>query len=199
MTSYIRVLHASPDTPDISVYDHNGNIIANGLVYSDFTEYLPVHSGTCNVRCIPLGAEEPLIDITFNIPESTVCTVAACGELDRVSVLTISESPMYIPPDRACLRFANLSHDCPGVDVTLSGYNTLCSGISYGEVSGYTVIDPGTYTLHMSASGSGNVILTVPNQTFYPGRYYTAYAVGRHGNSSLQLHTPLDGISYIRV
>lgn len=199
MTSYIRVLHASPDAPSFDLYDHSGGVMARGLVYSDFTEYLPVHSGSCTVRCIPRGAEEPLWDNTFSIPENSVYTVTASGEQDNIKVLTISESPMYIPPYRACLRFANLCCYCPGVDVYLYEGNTLCRGIAYGGVSDYMTIYPGKYTLRMVDSKSGNVILTVPNQTFYSGRYHTAYSVGRHGHSSLRMLTPLDGISYLRV
>ncbi|MFZ5644725.1 MAG: DUF4397 domain-containing protein [Bacillota bacterium] len=200
MASYVRVLHASPEAPAIHVCDENNNIIVRDLDYCGFSEYMPVTAGTYYIRCIPPGVEEPLINTSCSITDNSICTVTATGGVENTEVISVCESPVSISPDQFCLRFANLSHNSREVDVYLSNGTTLASNVSYGDTTRYVVLSPGTYTIRVVGSGTNNVLLIVPNQTFSSGRHYTAYMVGSsEGDSSLKMLTPLDGISYLSV
>lgn len=200
MASYIRVLHASPDAPAVDVYA-DGKLIASNLAYRDFTEYVEVTPGTYNIKVYPAGTQtNPVINTSLNIPDRSILTVAAVGRLANIKLRVVPDTPMSIPPGKTFLRFAHFSPNAPNVDITLPDGTVLFSNVAYSEVTDYKSINPGTYTLQARVAGTGNVVLTVPNQTLLPNKFYTAYAVGLVGQSPpLQLLTPLDGNSYIKV
>ncbi len=200
MSSYIRVLHASPDAPPVDVYV-NDSIIARGLSYRNFTEYLPFQPGTYNMKVYQAGSKSiPVIDTSLNIPGNSILTVAAAGRLDNIELLPVSDKPAFINPDKVNIKFANLSPDAPIVDVILSDGTVLFRNVPFRGITEYMTVNPGTYTLQLKAVGSNDVVLTVPNQKFSGGRVYSAYAAGLvKGGPPLQLLTPLDGSSYLKA
>ncbi|MDO7788152.1 DUF4397 domain-containing protein [Desulforamulus aquiferis] len=200
MSSYIRVLHASPDAPAVDVYANN-TALARNLSYRNFTEYLQVPAGTYNLRVFPAGTmTNPVIDTTIEIPDRSIFTVAAKGRLADIGLLLVPDTPGTVPQGMINIRFVHLSPNAPNVDITLPDGTILFSNVPYQGITEYSTISPGTYTLQAREAGTNNIILNVPNQTFAPNRFYTAYAVGLVGETPpLQLLTPLDGNSYIRV
>lgn len=200
MASYIRVLHASPDAPAVDVYANN-TVVARNLTYRNFTEYLQVAPGTYNIRVFPAGTTaNPVINTTVEIPDRSIFTVAAVGRLANIGLLIVPDTPGTVPQGMINIRFVHLSPNAPNVDITLPDGTVLFRNVPYQGITEYITVRPGTYTLQARVAGTNNIVLTVPNQTFTANRFYTAYAVGLVGeNPPLQLLTPLDGNSYLRV
>lgn len=200
MASYIRLLHASPDAPAVDVYA-DGKLIARNLTYRNFTEYVEISPGKYNITVYPAGTQaSPVINTSHDVPDRSILTVAAIGRLADIQLRAVPDTPMSIPPGETYLRFAHFSPNAPNVDITLPDGTVLFSDVAYTEVTDYKSINPGTYTLQARVAGTDNVVLTVPNQRLLPDKFYTAYAVGLVGESPpLQLLTPLDGNSYIKV
>ena len=197
-TSYIRVLHASPNAPAVDVYA-NSMLIAANLAYRDFTPYLKIRPGNYNVKVFPAGQKtNPVIDTNISVPPNSIFTVAAIGLLPNLSLLPILEPRMQIPPGKLFIRFAHLSPDAPAIDITLPDGTPLFRDVSYKEVTNYIPVNPGTYTLQARIAGTGDIVLQVPNITLYSNRFYTVYAIGlAEGTPGLQVLIPLDGNSYL--
>ncbi len=200
MASYIRVFHASPDAPAVDVYA-NGKLIANNLTYRNFTEYIEVMPGTYEIKVFPAGSQaNPVINTTLDISDKSILTVAAIGKLANIQLRVVPDTPMPIPVGKTYIKFAHFSPNAPNVDITLPDGTVLFSNVAFTEVTDYKLINPATYTLQARVAGTNNIVLTVPNQKLLPNKFYTAYAVGLVGeNPPLQLLTPLDGNSYIKV
>lgn len=198
-TSYVRLLHASPNAPAVDVYA-NDVLIARNLAYRDFTPYLRLRAGNYNIKVYPTGQRtNPVIDTNIMVPPFSIFTVAAIGELPNISLLPIPEPRMPIPLGKLYIRFAHLSPDAPAVDITLPDGTPLFKNVSYKQVTDYIPVDPGTYTLQARIAGTDDVVLTVPNVNLHPNRFYTTYAVGlAQGTPGLQVLIPLDGNSYLR-
>ena len=196
--SYLRVFHASPDAPAVDVYA-NGTKLAANLFYSQFTEYVPVPAGRYHVRVFPAGQTmNPVIDTYVDIFPETIITAAAVGRLAEITLLPILDPVIPIPPGAANLRFSHLSPNAPAVDVVLPDGTQLFSNVGYKQVTNYTAVNPGTYSIFVRPAGTGQNVLYVPNITLTGNRFYTIYAIGLVGDiPPLQVVIPLDGNSYL--
>lgn len=200
MSSYVRVLHASPDIPPVDVYT-NDKIIARSLTYRSFTEYLPVAPGSYNIKVYSAGTKTPpVIDTSLGIPDKAILTVAVTGRLAYIILLSVSDQPLTKTPGMVNIKFVNLSPNAPNVDIALPDGTVLFKNVPFKGNTEYIAINPRNYTLQARVAGANNVVLTVPNQKFAAGKVYTAYSVGLvGGNPPLQLLTPLDGSSYLKT
>lgn len=197
--SFVRILHASPNTPAVDVYVNN-NPVAKNVRYREFTKYLSLLPGTYNIKVYQANTTTtPLIDITTNIPARSIFTAAAIGQPSEISLQLIPEPHLQRLPGRVYIRFAHLSPNAPNVDITLYNGTKLFSDVQYKEVTDYIPVKPGVYNIQARVAGTGNIVLRVPNIKLFPNRYYTFYAVGlAGGNPPLQVLIPLDGNSYLK-
>jgi hypothetical protein len=96
------------------------------------------------------------------------------------------------------LRLAHLSPDTPAVDVlvtSFSGATLRLEGVEYGNVSDYTEIEPGQYTLQMRPAGAPESTPPVVSATLdaAQGSAYTAAGLGP--NSDLAIRVLGDDLS----
>ncbi|WP_051531523.1 DUF4397 domain-containing protein [Clostridiisalibacter paucivorans] len=196
-SSYMRVLHASPDAPPVDVY-LNDTLLVEGLPYKRFTEYIALVPGIYNIKVFASGTRRnPVIDTEVDVFPNSNYTVAATGLLEDIKPMVINDTAMMLPSGKAQIKFVHLSPDAPAVDVLTSDGTILFRNIEFREVSPNRMIDPNRYTLQVRPSGGNRVVLTVPNVNIRPNRYYTVYAVGEvSGEAPLQLLIALDKASY---
>lgn len=198
--SYIRLLHAAPNAPAVDVYA-NDVLIAEDLKYREFTEYMPIYSGTYRIQIYPSGTkEEAVFDTKVTLPPNEIFTVAATGLLPDINIVAINEPKEEIPTGMAAVRFSHLSPNAPNVDITLPDGTIIFENVGYTETTEYLAVPPDAYTLQARITGTDDVVLTVPNIKLYPGKYYTVYAIGLVGEEPpLQVLIPLDGVTYITM
>jgi hypothetical protein len=198
MTSFLRVLHASPKSPAVDVYI-NDIQKAKNLAYADFTDYIEVITGNYNVKIYPAGNKtSPVLSKNIFVPPGKIYTVAAIGLLPNIDLLPIPETKITEPNNMAYVKFAHLSPNAPPVDISLPDGTILFKNISYKEFTDYIPVPAGTYTLEAKPTGTKTTVLYVPNIKLKSGRFYTVYAIGLvNGTPGLQALIPLDGSSYL--
>ncbi|MGH4118418.1 DUF4397 domain-containing protein [Clostridium sp.] len=198
MTSYLRVLHASPKSPAVDVYI-NDILKAKNLAYADFTDYIEVITGNYNVKIYAAGTKtSPVLSKNIFIPPGKIYTVAAIGLLANIDLLLIPETKITETNNMAYVKFAHLSPNAPPVDIVLPDGTILFKNISYKEFTDYIKVPAGTYILEAKPTGTKTTVLYVPNIKLKPGRFYTVYAIGLvNGTPGLQALIPLDGSSYL--
>lgn len=198
--SYMRLLHASPGTSAVDVYA-NSSLIASGLSYKGFTEYLQVIPEKYNIKVFPAGTTGVvLVDTEVEVPVQSIVTAAVTGTSPNIGVKAYFEPVLQIPSGKLYLRFAHLVPDGPDLDVVLSDGTVLFEDVSYGAATSYIAVFPDIYTFYLKQTGTDKSLLYVPNIQLLPGRFYTIYAVGQvKGNTPLQVLIPLDGNSYIKL
>ena len=197
--SYIRIFHASPNTPAVDVYVNDKQIV-KGLPYKGFSPYIRTPAGKYNVKVFPTGKKDtPIINTDLNIPPRSIITVAAIGSLPDISLLPILEPVFSRVPGKTYVRFAHLSPNAPNVDLFING-KKLFSNVPFKKVTDYTLINPGAYTFDIYIAGTQQRVLYVPNIRLLPNKIYTIYAVGLAGRTPpLQVVIPLDGNTYLKV
>ncbi len=198
--SYMRLLNAVPGSQPVDIYANN-SLIASGLPYKGFTEYIQVFPATYNISVFAAGTTGPsMLDTTIEIPVRSINTAVLIGTPSAMSMKTFFETVIQIPPGRVYLRFANLVPGGPDMDLVLSNGTELFSDVSYAIATNYIPIPAGSYIFYIQQSGTDRSLLYVPNIQLQEGRFYTIYTVGSmDGSVPLQVLIPLDGNSYIQV
>jgi len=183
MTSYIRVLHASPNAPAVDIYA-NDDLIVENLSFKEISPYLSVPPATYNIRVYPAGTKnDPVIDTDVYIPPNSVFNVAAIGTLPNISLYPIPEPSIVQESGNACVRFVHLSPDAPAVDIQLGDGTIAFNDVSYKGISNYICLPPDTYTFKVVPTGSNDIVLTVPDVALSGNIYYTIYALGLIGET----------------
>lgn len=198
MTSYFRILHASPKSPAVDVYI-NDMLKFRNLSYGSFTDYIEIMTGQYNLKIYAAGTKtSPVLNKNIFITPEKIYTVAAIGLLPNIDILPIPENKIPQPVDKVYIKFAHLSPNTGAVDIALPDGKILFKNISYKEFTDYIEVPAGTYTLEARPTGTTTPILYVPNIKLKSDRFYTVYAIGlTNDRPGLQALIPLDGNSYL--
>ena len=198
MTSYFRILHASPKSPGVDVYI-NDMLKFKNLTYGAFTDYIEVVTGDFNIKLYATGTKtSPVLNKNIFVPPEKIYTVAVIGLLPNIDVLPVPEPKIIEPTDNVYIKFAHLSPNTSAVDIALPDGKILFKNIKYKQFTDYIQVPAGTYTLEARPTGTTTTILYVPNIRLKSQRFYTVYAVGlSNDHPGLQALIPLDGSSYL--
>ena len=198
MTSYFRILHASPKSPAVDVYI-NDMLKFKNLNYGAFTDYIEVMTGQYNIKIYATGTKtSPVLNKNLFISPEKIYTLAAIGLLPSIDVLPIPENKIIKTLDKVYIKFAHLSPNTGAVDIVLPDGKILFKNISYKQFTDYIEVPAGTYTLLVRATGTTTPVLYIPNIKLKPERFYTVYAISlTNDRPGLQALIPLDGSSYL--
>lgn len=84
----------------------------------------------------------------------------------------------------ANIRVAHFSADAPAVDVYIDG-ELVISELDFPEVSEWTGVEPGTYTIAVTPAGANDAVIGPAEFTFAEGEFVTIAAIGLVGNNTL--------------
>jgi hypothetical protein len=118
-TAKVRVLHGSPDAPNVDVYA-NGAAVLTDVPFGAVSDYLEVPAGEYQIQVFATGSDPAaggaVIDATLTFEAGTMTTVAATNNLASIQAQVISDNPT---PDAegAQIRVVHLSADAPAVAV----------------------------------------------------------------------------------
>jgi hypothetical protein len=177
----VRVIHASPDAPNVDVYA-NGNEILSDVPFKTASDYLSVPGGTYEVEVFAAGAD-PEADaavITASLPleAGSAYTVVAVGEVAEIQGVVFEDDLSAAAAGEARVRVIHASPDAPAVDVAVTGGPVLFGNLSFPNASDAADVAAGSYDLEVRPAGSTDVALAVPGVAFEAGKYYTVLAVG---------------------
>lgn len=198
--AYIRVFHASPGSPEVDIYA-NGKKVANRLAYGQFTDYISVSAGMYIIEAFPVGLKDtPILSVRLPIKDNKVYTLAVIGILPNIGVLPIEDEYQNLYPNRANIRFINLSPNAPALNLALRSGRNLFTDINYTEASDYIQIPSGNYNFVVKPTAVNTIVVYMPNVRLLPKRNLTFYVLGMFGQqpSSLEVYIPMDGTTYLR-
>ncbi|WP_064091351.1 DUF4397 domain-containing protein [Rossellomorea aquimaris] len=175
--SYVRVLHAVPDAPNVDVYV-NGNRVLKDVAFKDVSDYLTLPAGKYHIDIYPAGTSvTTVISKKVKIDPGKVYTLAAVGSGEKLQLLPYIDDPS-VPSGETKVKFIHLSPDAPAVDIAVKGGDVIFSNIAFKQASDYLTLTPMTVNLEARVAGSKNTVLSVPNVQLKANQAYTIIAVG---------------------
>lgn len=197
-TTYLRVIHASPDAPAVDVLVENETVLSN-VEFGDVSDYLSLQAGTYNVTITAAGDRDAVVfDDAVTLEPRTPTTIAASGEITE-DAPTAFEPVIFndnaVTPDNnsSAISVIHLSPDAPTVDVTAGdGSVVLADNVSFQNSSDYVTVPAGNYTVEIraaTATNDGPVVTTV-DVSLAGGTAYSALAVGYLSPDEAAADTP---------
>ncbi|MEZ6233105.1 MAG: DUF4397 domain-containing protein [Phycisphaerales bacterium] len=186
--AFVRVIHASPDTPPVDIYVNQipGPGVSPAVTALPFTQdtgYIDLPTGTYDFRVTATGSTAVALPILgANLNQNDFVTVAAINFLSNIEPLVLVDDNT-IDPMNARIRFVHASPDAPNVDIRVAGGGpTLFSNVAFGENGGYVSVPGGSYDLEVFVSGTNNLALSVPGLGVENGFVYSVFAMGDVAN-----------------
>lgn len=190
-SGFVRVIHASPDAPNVDVYVDNDKVLTN-VPYFTISDYLKVPSGVHRFRVVPTGGPltTPVIDQTTTIETQRYYTVSAVGLLaggaqPLQAKLTVDDVSTPLP-GTARVRVYHFSPGTPPVGVRIKGGAVLIPSLAFPNVSADLDVPAGNYDLEVFLVEGGATALTLEDVGVAPGKIYDIFARGVFPNASIQ-------------
>ena len=159
-TGWIRLAHLSPNTPPVDVYlysfgNSNAEIVLHHVAYGTVSPYEVVTAGDYSVAMRAAGASpssQPVLSTSVTVKAGQAYTVAGMGPESGLR-LQVLDDQLTTPSGKSLVRVIQASLKEPVVKFHCSCGGDIAPKASFGSVSPYAPIPPGTWT--MQAIGSG--------------------------------------------
>lgn len=198
----VRVVHASPDAPnvDVLVDDATPPAIAD-LPFGDATDRIPLPAAEYNFKVVPTGETEPVvIDEDLGLVAGVEYSVFAAGLLADLGSTADDALPLgalvLTDDDRsvgteAKLRVVHTSPAAGNVDVYLveqgadiADIDPTLADVPFLADSGYLSVPPGAYDVIVTVTGSKMPAIGPAPVTLDAGGVYTAAARDADGGGA---------------
>jgi len=172
--SWLRVMHDSPDAPNVDVYVDGAPVFEN-VGYATISNYQAVSSGQHRVQVAPAGAsiDDSVIDINVDLTRGKPYTVLALGKLASIKGELLADTSKTPPAGHARVRIIHAATDIGTVDIYPSGSSSPVLTDQYFGSADYINIPAGTYTFDATPAGSSEVVMTSQQLKFEPGWVYS--------------------------
>jgi hypothetical protein len=193
---YVRLAHLSPDTPAVDVYLSSvaGTIPQqkfDAVGYGTVSKYLPLPPGTYAVAMRKKGdpsSAAPVLSTQATVEEGKAYTVAGTGKFADLGLRVIVDDLGLPEAGKAKVRVIQASVKQPILDVTVSGGSKIATGVQFATTTSYQTVDPGRWTLRLSAPSATSAATTV-TAPLQAGAVYSLIILDGTGGLTAQLRT----------
>lgn len=192
-TAALRVVHASPDAPNVDVVaaDNFAAPVVSNLAYTEESAQLDLPPGTVNAKVVPAGANAPVVidaDLTLEAGESY--RVYAVDTLANIQPLVLTDDLRAVATE-ARLRVIHASPSAGPVDIYLVAPGTDISTVApalenvpFLAESGYLSVAPGDYDVVATPTGDTLPAIGPATISLVAGGIYTAAARDEFGTGT---------------
>lgn len=190
----VRVVHASPDAPNVDILVNNGKVLEN-LPYMEYSDYLPVPGGTYNVKINVTGTSTTAFEAPLTVAGGKDYTVIAVGYVGGGTpgfTVKVLEDDNSAPTDgNVKFRIVHGAPGAPAVDVyvttpfeTLDGKTAVLTSVPFNVASGYLSIPVSTYQARVAVAGTKTIAIDSHRLVTWGGMVRTIIAVDKKGGGA---------------
>ena len=186
----VRVVHASPDAPNVDVLVDNTVALSN-VPYLGVSDYLDVPSGERNLKVNAAGSTTTVIDADADLAEDTDYTVVASGLASAIEPIVLEDDNSAPAAGNVRVRAIHGAPSAPAVDIyvtapgaDLATQAPLLTNVEFGQVADYLEAPAGTYQVRVTPTGSKTVVIDSGTLSLASGQVRTAIAVDATGGGA---------------
>lgn len=182
-STQLRVLHASPDAPNIDVL-YDGTPLLTNAAYTDSSAYLKVKAGTRRIEVRATGATVDVIDAKPDFSANRFYTVIAGNNLASITALVFLDDFSSPASGQAKVRFIHAAPGISSVDIYVGapGSGTVgtpaVTNITYQGATGYLSFPAGSYQAYITPTGSKIITVDTGVLTLGSEQVRTVVAIG---------------------
>lgn len=198
--SRIRLMHDSPDGPNVDVFVDGARVLEN-VTYSTTTDYQALAPGKHRVQIAPTGkpANNSVIDMAVDLTGGKPYTVIALGKFDGIKAKLLPDTSKGPSAGHARVRFIHAAADVAPLDIYPSGSAAPVLTDQYFGSADYVNIPAGTYTFHVTPAGTSQVVLTSQQLKFEPGWSYSLVITHPDGTATPIVRASVDRVGGART
>lgn len=181
----VRVVHASPDSPNVDVIanDDFANPLVDNLAYPDFTPFLSVPPATYNIKVVDDATQSVIaIDADLPLAAGTFYNVLAVDTFANIGALIAADDPRRVATESR-VRIIHGSPAAGDVDIYVTAPGTDISTVAptlpnvpFLANTGFLSLAPGDYEVTVTGAGSNMAAIGPVAITIEGGGIYTAIA-----------------------
>lgn len=186
----VRVVHASPDAPNVDVLVDDAVALSN-VPYLAVSDYLDVSSGNRNFKVNAAGTPTTVIDTDADLAEDGEYTVIAAGPAESIQPLVLEDDNSAPTTGNVRVRAIHGAPSAPAVDIyvtapgaDLATETPLLANVDFGQVADYVEAPAGTYQVRVTPTGSKTVVIDSGALTLASGQVRTVIAVDAAGGGA---------------
>ena len=186
----LRVVHASPDAPNVDVLVDNTAALTN-VAYKAASTYLEVPSGSRNLKVRATGTTTVVIDQTATLDQGSAYTVIATGRVASIAPLVLTDDQTNPAAGNVRVRLVHASPTAGNVDIYVTGPTAdittatpTLANVGFRVASNYLEVPAGTYRVRVTPAGTKTVAIDVNNVALTAGQVRTAVAVDAPGGGA---------------
>ncbi len=160
-TASLRLLHASPDAPDVDVLV-DGAAALTAVPYQGGAGYLPLTPGRRNLQVAPAGTTTAVIDVTPDLLVGRKYTAIALGRVASIEALLLEDDPTPVAAGEVRVRVVHAAPGVAAVDVyvTAPGADLALAtptldDVVFKDASGQLTLPAGDYQVRITAGAGG--------------------------------------------
>jgi hypothetical protein len=177
--TFVRVVHASPDAPNVDVYV-DGTLAIPNLPFGQATDLLGIPAGARNIKVTPAGLAAPVvIDATVTFEACKAYEVSATGFLADIQAQVYEIDRSSTGKKTTRIRAIHNSPDAPPVKVFVAGSATpLFDTFSFPNATGFIEVPAGTYDLEVRIASNNDLVQAIPGVVLTSHTVVDVFAIG---------------------
>jgi hypothetical protein len=189
-TASVRVVHASPDAPNVDVLVDNAPALTN-VAYKAASNYLPAPTGSRNVKVRATGTSTVVIDQNVTLSQGAFYTILATGRVASIAPVVLTDDQTSPASGNIRLRLVHAAPGAGNVDIYVTGPTAdiatttpTLTNVAFRAASNYLEVPAGTYRVRITPTGTKTVAIDVNNVALTAGQVRTAVAVDAVGGGA---------------
>ena len=189
-TAQVRVVHASPDAPNVDVLVDGAAVLTN-VPFKGSSNYLDVPAGSRNLRVRATGTSTVVIDQTAAVTAGKRYTVLATGRVASIAPLVLEDDLVAPGSGSVKLRLVHASPSAGNVDIYVTAPGASIATVAptvpnvpFRAASNYLEVPAGTYRVRITPVGTKTVAIDVNDVALTAGQVRTAVAVDAIGGGA---------------
>lgn len=194
-TSQFRVVHASPDAPNVDIAVI-GETILRDVPYRAVSSYQTKPAGTSRIQVRGAGSTTNVIDAAVYLDPAAKKTILAVGRVATIEPLVLMDDASAPAPGQIKLRLVHASPAAGNVDLYITAPGTDLAtvdpnfrNVPFKANTGYVQVPAGSYRVRITPVGTKTVAIDTGTVNLVAGDVKTGVAIGEGTGAR-----PLDAI-----
>ena len=163
--AYLRVLHASPDAPNVDINLDGKNVLTN-VAYKTASDYLTVTAGNHTIKVYPTGTTNAVITANVTLANGSYTTVSAVNFVAHIEGKVVTDDNTPPTSGNVKVRLIHYSPSAGNVDIyvtppgaDISMMTPTLSNVAFEAVSQYLSVPAGSYQVRITPTTTKQVVI----------------------------------------
>jgi hypothetical protein len=188
--AFLRVVHASPDAPNVDVLV-DGKTVLTDVAYGTGSDYLKVKAGSRKIEVRATGTSDDVINVTVTLDKNNYYTAMATNFLANISPVLLTDDHTAPPSGQVKARLVHAAPSAPSVDIyvvapgtDITDLSPTVNNVAFGTATSYLTVPAGSYQVLITPTGTKDIAIDTGSIPLSDGQIRTGIALDASGGGA---------------